>query len=75
MPTIQNRKALVTFASKVFFLALVKSEYYAMADGGKIYLVSGQGQLTEMNESVYDSEEVLQNFLASYPDLLPGKQI
>ena len=28
-----------------------------------------------MNESIYDSEEVLQNFLASYPDLLAGEQI
>jgi hypothetical protein len=46
-----------------------------MANGGKIYLLSGEKKLIEMNESIYESEEVLQNFLASYPDLLAGEQI
>lgn len=47
-----------------------------MARGGKIYLITEEkGPLAEMNESVYDSEEILQELLASYPDLLAGEQI
>lgn len=49
-------------------------EDWNMANSGKIYLVS-EGKLTEMNESIYDSEEVLQNFLATYSDLLAGDQM
>jgi hypothetical protein len=46
-----------------------------MPNGGKIYLVAGEKQLTPMDESFYDSEDVLQDYLASYPDLLAGEQI
>ena len=46
-----------------------------MGSGGKIYLLSKNGPLTPMDESSYDSEDILQEYLASYSDLLAGEQI
>src|SRR5665648_276245 len=43
--------------------------------GGIIYLIQDNGQLTEMTEQEYDSEELLQVLLAQYPNLLSGDQI
>lgn len=40
-----------------------------------IYLVQNGGQLIEMGEHAYDSEDVLQRLLADYPHLLAGDQI
>ncbi len=42
---------------------------------GKIFLLEENGSLQEMNESGYDSEDLLQSLLADYPDLLAGDQI
>jgi hypothetical protein len=42
----------------------------------KIFLVAGDADsLTQMTETTYVTEDVLQSFLARYPDLLPGDQI
>ncbi len=43
----------------------------------KIFLVAGDDtdSLTQMTETTYVTEDVLQSFLARYPDLLPGDQI
>ncbi len=42
----------------------------------KIFLVGNeQGKLTEMVETAYDTEAVLQTLLVDYPGLLPGDQI
>lgn len=46
-----------------------------MGKGGKIYLVESRDSLTPMDESFYDSEDILQDYLASHPDLLAGEQI
>lgn len=43
-----------------------------MSDG--IFLVQNDGQLVEMNEQPYDSEDLLQGLLAKYPNLLAGGQ-
>ena len=43
--------------------------------GGLIYLILVDGQLTEMTEQQYESEELLQVLLAQYPNLLSGDQI
>lgn len=43
-----------------------------MSDG--IFLVQNDGQLVEMTEQPYDSEDVLQGLLAKYPNLLAGGQ-
>lgn len=43
-------------------------------DGG-IYLLQENGELVEMTEHAYDSEDLLQGLLAEYPRLLPGDQI
>jgi hypothetical protein len=40
-----------------------------------IYLLDKNGELIRLTESSYDSEAVLQELLAKYPDLLPGEQI
>jgi hypothetical protein len=40
-----------------------------------IFLVHGDGQLVEMKEQPYDSEDLLQGYLATYPNLLVGDQI
>ena len=42
---------------------------------GGIYLIQDNGQLVEMTEQTYDSEDLLQGLLAKYPNLLAGDQI
>ncbi|QIR39401.1 hypothetical protein HCG51_23660 [Tolypothrix sp. PCC 7910] len=42
---------------------------------GGIYLIQEQGQLVEMAETSYQSEDLLQKLLADYPSLLAGEQI
>lgn len=42
---------------------------------GGIYLVRDDGELVEMNERGYDTEDLLQGYLADYQDLLSGDQI
>lgn len=41
----------------------------------QIFIVNNQGQLVEMNESTYISEDLLQKLLADYPALISGSQI
>lgn len=40
-----------------------------------IYVIQGQGDLLEMEEQVYESEDVLQTLLATHPNIIPGGQI
>ncbi len=40
-----------------------------------IFLIQQDGELLEMNEQAYDSEDLLQMLLAKYPSLLAGNQI
>lgn len=40
-----------------------------------IFLIQDNEELVEMNEQPYDSEKLLQNWLAKYPALLVGNQI
>jgi hypothetical protein len=40
-----------------------------------IYLIQNDDQLVEMREESYDSEDILQELLAKYPNLLAGDQI
>lgn len=40
-----------------------------------IYLVKGDDQLVRMDEQPYDSEDLLQELLAKYPNLLAGDQM
>lgn len=42
---------------------------------GLIYLVQPDGSLAGMLEQPYDTEDVLQHLLATYPDLLAGEQV
>jgi hypothetical protein len=42
---------------------------------GGIFLIQNSGELVEMTEQPYDTEEVLQLLLAKYPNLLAGDQI
>jgi hypothetical protein len=42
---------------------------------GAIFLIQDNGQLMEMNEQKYDSEDILQTLLAKYPNLMAGDQI
>ncbi|MBA3425888.1 MAG: hypothetical protein H0U04_15410 [Rubrobacter sp.] len=42
---------------------------------GGIYLMRDDGELVEMNERGYDTEALLQGYLARHPDLLAGDQI
>ncbi len=42
---------------------------------GRIYLLTDDSGLMAMEEAPYDSEKVLQEMLAKYPDLLAGEQI
>ena len=42
---------------------------------GSIYLLGSDGKLEAMSERPYDSEGLLQELLASYPDLLAGEQM
>lgn len=39
---------------------------------GGIFLIQNDGKLVEMNEREYDSEKLLQDLLAQYPDVLAG---
>ena len=40
-----------------------------------IYLIQDDGELIELKEHAYDSEDLLQELLARYPDLLAGDQM
>ncbi len=40
-----------------------------------IFLINDKDELVEMNEQGYNSEKLLQDWLAKYPDLLVGNQI
>jgi hypothetical protein len=42
---------------------------------GGIFLIQKNGDLVEMKEQAYDSEDLLQELLADYPNLLAGDQI
>jgi hypothetical protein len=42
---------------------------------GNIYLIEKNDELVEMNEQPYDSEDLLQELLAKYPNLLAGDQM
>lgn len=42
---------------------------------GGIYLIQDDDKLVEMNERGYDTEDLLQELLAKYPNLLVGDQI
>ncbi len=42
---------------------------------GGIFLIQGGGDLVEMKEQPYDTEAVLQELLAKYPNLLAGDQM
>lgn len=44
-------------------------------NSGAIYLIHNNGELIEMTEQPYNSEVVLQRFLATHPNLLAGDQI
>lgn len=43
--------------------------------GGGIFLIGNGGDLVEMRERPYESEDVLQDLLARYPNLLAGDQV
>jgi hypothetical protein len=43
--------------------------------GGKIFVIDGNEALRELVEAPYASEDLLQQLLAKYPDLLSGDQI
>src|ERR1700716_3634934 len=54
----------------------VPSELSEVSDmSGGIFLIQSGGELVEMKEQPYDSEEVLQELLAKYPNLLAGDQM
>ncbi len=42
---------------------------------GGVFLIEGKGKLVKMAEQRFESENVFQELIASYPDLLPGDQI
>lgn len=42
---------------------------------GKIFLLKEKEQLVEMNEADYEKENILQELISAYPDLLLGEQI
>lgn len=42
---------------------------------GDIFLLQDNGELVELNEAPYETEALLQRFLAQHPDLLAGKQM
>jgi hypothetical protein len=42
---------------------------------GSIFLLQGGSNLVRMQEAPYDSEGLLQQLLAQYPDLLAGDQM
>ena len=41
----------------------------------EIYLIQENGELVELTQKDYDSEDLLQQFLEKYPKLIPGDQI
>ncbi len=43
--------------------------------GGGIYLIQDSSRLVKLSEEAYDSEDMLQQLLAKYPDLLAGDQM
>lgn len=45
-----------------------------MNEGG-IFLIQDDGALVEMRETAYDSEDLLQDLLARYPNILAGEQM
>lgn len=51
-----------------------QSADYDRPVSGGIFLLSGE-QLVEMRERAYDSEDLLQELLAKYPNLLAGEQL
>lgn len=46
-----------------------------MNSSGGIFLLQGGGELVEMKESPYDKEDILQELVAKYPNLLAGDQM
>ena len=42
---------------------------------GGMFLIDNDGPLVEMNEEAYDSENLLQELPAQYPNLLAGDQV
>ena len=42
---------------------------------GTIYLIGKDGKLEEMSQRPYDKEDILQKYLADYPNLLAGDQM
>lgn len=42
---------------------------------GTIYLIGKDGKLEEMSQQPYDKEDILQKYLADYPNLLAGDQM
>ena len=42
---------------------------------GSIFIINEDNTLLKMDETSYDSEEILQKLLDSYPDLLAGDQM
>jgi hypothetical protein len=42
---------------------------------GGIFLIQSGGDLVEMTEQPYDNEDILQELLVKYPNLLAGDQI
>ena len=46
-----------------------------MCVSGGIFLLRGEDDLVPMTEARYDSEDVLQELLAKFPDLLAGDQL
>src|SRR5438552_466500 len=42
---------------------------------GGIFLIQQSGELVEMKEKAYDSEDIFQELLAKYPNLLGGDQM
>src|SRR5438477_5155334 len=49
-------------------------EFEAEIMSGGIFLIQSGGELVEMKEQPYDTEDVLQQLLAKYPSLLAGDQ-
>ena len=48
-----------------------KTEVMLMRNGS-IFIINEDNTLLKMDETSYDSEEILQKLLDSYPDLLPA---
>jgi hypothetical protein len=46
-----------------------------MNGSAKVFLLANGGNLSAMKETPYKAEDVLQEYLTRYPDLLPGDQI